>query len=633
MKNGVPAGQQRMTEPHLTAWEPCPTPPRWAVLQRQLFEALEEAVEVYVDKYTRQDGTLIYADHWPNGRDGLDDLFEAFYNFPLLYLLGGKTDLLKQSHRHWEAVNRQAAGYGLVSEDYEIGYDQFHQSEGNLFFCLLCAADPLNPRLRERATRFADLFLGMPNYDAELNIIRAFHTGADGPRAGDLYDENIFGDFMQHFGLPFYDLEGIQSFDDVADWNTDPVHDSNRMRMRSAMRARMGEGDAIANVLATCIVTNAYLMTGEESYRSWIETYLGGWWDRAAANGGIPPDNVGLNGHVGDRLNDSWFGAAYGWTWPLGYDYISDFLAVAGMNAALVTGRRDFLEMPGALHDRIFEMGSVVADFREINPPRPDRWVVEAAKHANDPSAFVAPKKHGVQGWFAGYPFHVGPLANSWCTTFDPVDRARLAALEAAEPHPWAATFPFRSKGDDGHERPWLAYLDGRFDTYPEAILEDALRVVTERLEAVRSDHADLTRVHIHHWQNHNPVTTEALVQLTWGGPQHRYNGGAFRTCFRYFDVEADRPGLPPDIAALVGRVDPEGATLSVVNLSRSAARTIRIQGGFYGEHEIVEVTTASGETVPIHGSTFRLTLPKGTSAELRVRLLRLNRKPAFSHP
>ena len=84
----------------------------------------------------------------------------------------------ERAHFHWEAVNRQAAGFGLVRDEYEIGYDHFHQSEGNLFFGLLCAADPDNPVLQDRARRFADLFLGMPNYDPTHNIIRSVNNGA-----------------------------------------------------------------------------------------------------------------------------------------------------------------------------------------------------------------------------------------------------------------------------------------------------------------------------------------------------------------------------------------------------------------------------------------------------------------------
>ena len=39
-----------------------------------------------------------------------------------------------------------------------------------------------------------------------------------------------------------------------------------------------------------------------------------------------------------------------------------------------------------------------------------------------------------------------------------------------------------------------------------------SLAVAYERVEKIQADTADLTTVNIHHWQQHNPVTTEALV-------------------------------------------------------------------------------------------------------------------------
>lgn len=631
MKRGVRIKNPDMTNPLLTATTPCPTPPRWAILQRQLFNDMEAALDVYLAKYTNEDGTLIYADVWSDGRDGLDDLYEAFYNIPLLYLLGGSSRLLERAHFHWEAVNKQAAGFGLVKGEYEVGFDQFHQSEGNLFFCLLCAADPDNPVLQDRARRFADLYLGMPNYDADKNIIRAVHTGSAGPRWGYLDDQNIFTPFMQHFGLAFHDLDGINSFEDVADWHEGAGYQANRTAMIETMETRMGQGDSICNLLATSLVTNAYLMTGAPEYARWVETYTGGWWDRTAANQGIPPDNVGLDGQVGSQFDGNWFGAAYGWAWPLGYDYLGDFLAVAGMNAALVSGSSDWLEMPGQVFDMIYERAHLSADFQAGSPPRPDKWIVAACAAAHDPSALVAPKKRGSHGWFADYPFAVGALASIWCTTFEPKDAARLSALEAAEPQAWNASYAFRSKGDDGHERPWLAYLNGTYDAYPEMMLDQSLDIVAERIEAVSRDQSDLRQVHIHHWQNHNPVTTEALVQLTLGGPQQRYNGGPFRTCFRYFDVDANRPGLPPDVSALVQSIDAQGAQVMFVNLSTSQHRTLRVQGGFYGENEIAVVTdAASGKQFKVNGPSFEVSMQPGTMLELSVSLNRMIQKPRF---
>ena len=44
--------------------------------------------------------------------------------------------------------------------------------------------------------------------------------------------------------------------------------------------------------------------------------------------------------------------------------------------------------------------------------------------------------------------------------------------------------------------------------------------------DSLNAKDIDITKVHEHHWQTSNPVTTEALLQLTLGAPQIMYNGG-----------------------------------------------------------------------------------------------------------
>ena len=53
------------------------------------------------------------------------------------------------------------------------------------------------------------------------------------------------------------------------------------------------QGDEPSNLCATALVTNAYLYTGDEKYKTWVLDYVRGWIDRIEANGGIIPDNVG----------------------------------------------------------------------------------------------------------------------------------------------------------------------------------------------------------------------------------------------------------------------------------------------------------------------------------------------------
>lgn len=76
-------------------------PPEWALLQRQLMDALYPAAMEFVEKYTHPDGTLIWRDEWP-GMDGSDDGYESFYNFPLYYALGGPREMNQLSRKLWE---------------------------------------------------------------------------------------------------------------------------------------------------------------------------------------------------------------------------------------------------------------------------------------------------------------------------------------------------------------------------------------------------------------------------------------------------------------------------------------------------------------------------------------------------
>ena len=93
----------------ITATTPYTQLPAWAVLERRLFDLLDASVDPFLDKYTAADGTLIWRDAATEGypsRDGGDDFYESFGNWPLYYLLGGGDRLLPLSHRQWDAVTR-----------------------------------------------------------------------------------------------------------------------------------------------------------------------------------------------------------------------------------------------------------------------------------------------------------------------------------------------------------------------------------------------------------------------------------------------------------------------------------------------------------------------------------------------
>jgi hypothetical protein len=66
--------------------------------------------------------------------------------------------------------------------------------------------------------------------------------------------------------------------------------------------------------------------------------------------------------------------------------------------------------------------------------------------------------------------------------------------------------------------------------------------------------------------------------------------GGLVNARLRYFDPDRKRAGVPPDVAALVSELSDTQTTVTLVNLNPSRARTVIVQGGAYGEHQLVSV-------------------------------------------
>ncbi|MDP6110637.1 MAG: hypothetical protein QGG53_02125, partial [Planctomycetota bacterium] len=244
--------------------------PEWAALQRTLISEMEKAVYPFLEKYTHEDGRLIWKEGLHNSRDGADDFYESFYNWPLLYLLGGGDHLLSLGQRQWDATTRLMEEIGHVHKEYEIGYDQFHQSESYIYFYLLCMADPDDEKNLDRARRFAGFYLGedheAPNYDSDKKIIRCAHNGSKGPRWLHQEDENpryAYSPGMAVYGIPFEDIEGVSSIEDLKDPEL-------AGRMGRAMKARMGKGDVATNLHVCSLITNAFLMTGDRKYCDWL---------------------------------------------------------------------------------------------------------------------------------------------------------------------------------------------------------------------------------------------------------------------------------------------------------------------------------------------------------------------------
>ncbi len=634
-----------MTPADITASVPLLEPPGWAVAERELFDLLDRAWRRFARDFTGPDGRLNYR-HALTSRDGVDDFYEAFFNWPQLYLLGGTDDLLAEAERHWEGLTAQLTELGMLSDEYERGYDWFHQGESLLLLYFLTMANPA--RWTERAVRFAELYTDPAhgNYDPVRRIIRRPHNGSDPGRAG-LFDGTHY---------PWIDREE-KSYGFPLDWLLPadaPVPERDQdPRLTDEMTARMGVGDTAVNLAAAGLVMNAWMLTGDRRYQNWIEQYVGAWRERADANGGIMPDNAGPDGVVGSLLGGRWYGGHYGWSWPHGWYSIGSAAAVAALAAATVTGDDGYLDLVRPAMDTLIANGKVMA-FTESDSSIPSKWYPQLGPAVTVPTLLV-PFRHSDRGWFDYNPMLTAVPMALWHHGGDPADRQRLEELRAQAGYDWRTVRSFRSKEEAGHEEPWFAFLAGDNPDYPEKALASAQAQARHRLARMRAYRdVDISEADIHVWQQCNPVVTEALVQLTWGGPQVIYNGGLQQARVRYYDADRRRPGLPPAVAALVSSIDPAATVIDLVNLDPERDSSVIVQAGAFAEHTIEDVGHTAcedgswlgdlydyghGEPAVVERRTevgapwLTVHLPASTRVRLTLRLALRTRKPSYASP
>lgn len=618
--------------PHVRATCRVTDVPRWAALERELFAVQDKAWRVFADRYTERDGRLVFRGalgEGLDGRDGVDDFYEPFFNWPTLYLLGGSADLLTAARRHWHGVSEQLTEMGMLESGLERGYDWFHQGEGLLLFYGLCLADPGDAQLRELAGHFADFYLpGGPNYDAEHRVIRAPHNGSAGPRWG-FSDHDTYFPWslaLRPYGLPLDGIDDVTSFDELA---------ASPERARAYGRAmwdRMGRGDTLVNLAATGLATNAYLLGGDQRYADWVAEYAGAWRERLAGHD-VVPDNAGLHGEVGEYLDGRWYGGHYGWSWPHGLSPVGSATLVGASNATLLTGDRSFLDLARnpldavlrrAEHRSADEMGTLG-----------ERWEPHLRAMADERTLMV-PQRHNDSGWF-DFTIMPGQLPLSlWHFSREAVDQERIEQLRAGSNWDWTAVHTQRIKDEAGHEEPWYEFLQGRNPDFPERMLLSAMASCAERMEAIENDPVDPAvgpdALDIHHWQHLNPVVTEALLQLTTGSPQVLYNGGLAHLHLRYHDALDPRPGLPPDVGALVSDIRPDHTVVELVNLG-GTARSVIVQAGSFAEHLVHTVRVDDGPAQDVGGPYCRVDLPGATRVRLTLTMALRDGRPTYRSP
>jgi hypothetical protein len=564
-------------------------PPSWALLERELIKANAEACEIFFDRYFDDRGWLECVERW-GGDDGPDDAIENLTHWPILYALGGPDSIRRLYTKGWEGHLRQythaktvdvpMAREGMYYKEFPVMFDWLHNGEGLTVFNLMGLGDPHSLAFQARVRRYAGLYMnedkGAPNYDPKHKIIRSLLNGSRGPL------------LRPATGL---------------DWAGDPIEVANRFKpghgenTYAQMLAHFQGyndvvGDHPSNLSATTLALNAYMLTHEEKYKKWITEYVDAWCKRAIANNGILPSKVGLDGTVGGSAGP-WYAGVYGWDFGYKHPVTGKFvprntthLALIGLgNAYLLTGLDRYLDV----------------------------WRNQLAainSHAKvEGGQTLYPHMYGALGWhdYQASPYHQG-ADELWYWSMKEDDR-RLAAPDH-----------------------WYDFLDGKAAGYPEQALRAEFSRIRASVEAIRHDTTTPDTRLADDPLGNNPATVDALLRLVMGGISPGNRGTVLHCRVRYFDPAARRPGLPPDVAALVEGMTASSTTLCLVNLCQTAPRTVIVQSGAYGEHAC-DCIILGGREIPVGATSFSAHLAPGAGSRLVLKVHRYVNSPTLMPP
>ena len=640
----------------LTATE-ITAPPAWALLQRQLISLMEESADVMMAKYADPGGIIYFA-------DDIDDLYERIYNWGLFYALGADRRVLDLALRTWNATTRACDGrrrhpffpwyfpqthdeyYGLTipageNSSYQAGKrwisDWHHQSEGNMAFYHFGLADPTIAENVDRARRFAAMFVGedpaAPNYDPQYKIIRSPIHGSRGPFLAANAEEVIAwleggkGDGYRYYGVRATLHPVVKDLEQ--DWEQTPAR---RDEIVGLFNDIVLNGDIPNTLGATAVVTNAYLYTGDEKHRRWVLEYADAWLDRMRRNDGIMPDNVGPTGKIGEQRRGQWWGGLYGWYHFGGINVMFHSLTVAAECALLLTGDFGYLELL-----------------------RSQLQLLLRHARTRDDGQLLVPHKHGPSGWEDFRPLRMQELAHLYHASLSAEDYALIAQVRAGDrERDWNHVPSEGEKNSGNTEFGRFQYYDGQNPDWPEKILQAEYQLAVATLTAMRLDERDVATIIADNRSPPNPVLTKGLTQVALGAPESVYNGGLLRATVRYFDPDRARPGLPPDVSALVDALEPDRVGIQLVNVSASATRNLIVQAGAFGEHRFTEVRfqeegdaagvrdprawlrgerTRTDQTVPVDATHFAVELPPATRIRLDSGLRRYVNQPTYALP
>ncbi|MCB1120252.1 MAG: hypothetical protein KJT03_01785 [Verrucomicrobiae bacterium] len=624
-------------------------PPAWALYERQVIDALNEAAIIFYDQYVEADGTVTFKERYEGGMNSSDDLYEAFRGFSLFTALGG-SDEVDRRHRHvWEGITKQFTRYGQIYREFDSNWDWMHHGEGYVSLYPMGMVEPNDSVFRNRAVHFAAMYIGEDpeahNWDPKLKIIRAVMTGSRGPKMfwtkRDWIPTNAN---LVYYPLPFYDIPGV---DATTAWINDHPDNDQFAKLVKGMSDRMAKGDVPINLTSTALIANAYLYTGDSKYKKWVTDYIRTWEKLTDQNNGITPDNVGLSGKIGEYTGH-WWGGYYGWAWPRGGTDIVLAELTAGKVATLLTGDSKWMNLARSQMKVLREQGRIYAGKAEEPSEVQKNTSSDLMLGSYRAGTPVIPRRHDERGWYQYIPEPAYPYLNLWLVSQNEEDWQNLQRLGEAE-------INLDGKLSDS-DLQWAYFVKGKNPGYAERAFRSDLQVIARKVELIQDEHGFSETWVDNKWINSDPMVTHNLNRFSTGGIPIHVRGEMLHSQVRYFDGSRKRAGLPPDVAALVSQIDEKGINLELINLSVSEPRKLVVQGGAYGEHQIVSVNfgrsakvqgpaenpnprhestgdkTGSGST-RIDGHAFVVNLAPGSGSSLRIELKRYSNKPSYAYP
>ncbi len=578
-------------------------PPEWALLEREILAAHTPACIAFFKRYFNQTtGFLEMTPRW-GGDDGPDDAIENVNDWPHVYALGGDEIIRKMYTKAYEGhvlqyteaktVEVPIARDGMYFKEFPVQFDWQHNGEGLNVFNLMPLGAPYDRHYVERVRRFSGFYMdedpGAPNYDPKLKLIRSLMNGSRGPMLREAT---------------------------ALDWTGDPIEIKNgrfpRLLHGEADYSQMLEhfkdygdvvGDQPLNLASTQLATNAYMLTHDQKYKDWVLGYCDAWAERARANGGIIPSKVGLDGTIGGP-EKKWYASAYGW----------GFSPIVPMTGERQDRNRIPWCISGFFNAYLLSKGD--DKYLDVWRKTADKFD-EAAKTIDGKHS--TPTMYGDQGFYSYRPGNYNKnFLEIYFLSMKSSDRARC------------------------EETDWYHFLEGKNPGYPVKALQAALAHMRERMAKIRADTSSPDMRLADGAQDFNPATDQALTQLvegglslypaSWARSSPAQGGTLLFARLRHFDPERRRAGLPPDVAVLVDSWSDDGLTATVINISPSQSRSLIIQGGAYGEHQIVSVTDGK-TTQTVNARAFPVRLAPGAGTKLTIKMKRFANDPTLAFP